>query len=58
MTSPKKWNTKHAVNELIFLLVTHIAYSDAWIDSYGILKSGQGAELIWTDWTYRRMIRF
>jgi hypothetical protein len=32
------------VNELRFLLVTHIAYSDARIDSYGILKLRQGAE--------------
>jgi hypothetical protein len=37
-------NTKVFDNELIFLLVTHMAYSDAWFGSYGILKSGQGAE--------------
>ncbi len=33
-------NTKVAVNELSFPLVTHTAYSDARFDSYGILKSG------------------
>jgi hypothetical protein len=37
-------NTKVVANELSFLLVTHTTNSDAWFDSYGILKSGQGAE--------------
>jgi hypothetical protein len=55
MTSTETLNMKFAVNELIFPLVTHTAYSKAWFDSYGILNSGQG---FWTDWTYRRMIRF
>jgi hypothetical protein len=32
------------VNELIFLLVTHTAYSDARFDTYRILNSGRGAE--------------
>jgi hypothetical protein len=53
MTSPETLNTKFAVNELSFLLVTHMVYSDARFDSYGILMSGQGAELIWIDWKYR-----
>jgi hypothetical protein len=44
MTSPETLNTKFAVNELSFLLVTHMVYSDARFDSYGILKSGQGVE--------------
>jgi hypothetical protein len=44
MTFPKTLNTKVAVNELSFPLVTHTAYSDAWFDSYEILKSGRGAE--------------
>jgi hypothetical protein len=44
MTSLETLNTKVAVNELIFLLVTHTVYSDARFDSYGILKSGWGAE--------------
>jgi hypothetical protein len=44
MTFPETLNTKVTINELIFLLVTHTAYSDARFDSYGILKSGQGAE--------------
>jgi hypothetical protein len=44
MTSPETSNTKVSVNKLSFLLVTHTTYSDAWFDSYRILKSGQGAE--------------
>jgi hypothetical protein len=43
MTSPETLNTKVVVDELIFPLVTHTTYSDARFDSYGILKSGQGA---------------
>jgi hypothetical protein len=37
-------NTKVADNDLSFLLVTHIAFSDARFGSYGILKSGRGAQ--------------
>jgi hypothetical protein len=37
-------NTKVSVNKFNFPLVTHTAYSDARFDSYGILKSGRGAE--------------
>jgi hypothetical protein len=44
MTFPKTLNTKVVVSELRFLLVTHIAYSDARFDSYEILKLGRGAE--------------
>jgi hypothetical protein len=44
MTFPETLNTKVAYNELSFLLVTHIAYSDARFGNYGILKSGRGAE--------------
>jgi hypothetical protein len=44
MTFPETLNTKVAINEVSFLLVTHMDYSDARFDSYGILKSGQGAE--------------
>jgi hypothetical protein len=40
MTFPETLNTKVAVNELRFPLVTHTAYSDARFDSYEILKSG------------------
>jgi hypothetical protein len=39
-------NTKCSVNELIFPLVTHMVNSDAWFDSYWVLKTGQGAEQI------------
>jgi hypothetical protein len=44
MTFPETLNTKVAINELSFPLVTHMAYSDARFDSYEILKSGRGAE--------------
>jgi hypothetical protein len=44
MTFPETLNTKVAVNEISFPLVTHMASSYARFDSYGILKSGQGAE--------------
>jgi hypothetical protein len=44
MTFPETLNTKVADNELSFPLVTHMAYSDARFDNYGILKSGRGAE--------------
>jgi hypothetical protein len=43
MTSLETLNMKRAVNELSFPLVTHTAISDAWFDSYGLLKSEQGA---------------
>jgi hypothetical protein len=43
MTSLETLNTKVSVNELSFSLVTHPVYSYARFDSYGILKSGQGA---------------
>jgi hypothetical protein len=52
MTSPETSNTKVVTNGFRFLLVTHMVSSDAWFDSYGFLKSGQGAELIWTDQTH------
>jgi hypothetical protein len=35
---------KFSINELNFSLVTHTIDSKARFDSYGILKSGQGAE--------------
>jgi hypothetical protein len=44
MTFPETLNTKVAVNELSFPLVTHMAYSNARFDSYAILKPGRGAE--------------
>jgi hypothetical protein len=44
MTFPETLNITVADNELSFPLVTHTAYSNARFDSYGILKSGQGAE--------------
>jgi hypothetical protein len=44
MTSLETLNTKFTVNKLRFLLVTHTVNSDVRFNSYGILKSGQGAE--------------
>jgi hypothetical protein len=44
MTFLETLNTKVADNDLSFPLVTHMAYSDARFGSYGILKSGRGAE--------------
>jgi hypothetical protein len=44
MTFPETLNTKVADNELSFLLVTHMAYSNARFCSYRILKSGRRAE--------------
>jgi hypothetical protein len=44
MIFPETLNTKVADNDLSFPLVTHMAFSDAWFGSYGILKSGRGAE--------------
>jgi hypothetical protein len=44
MTTVETLNTKLAINELSFLLVTHTSDFDAGFDCYGILKSGQGAE--------------
>jgi hypothetical protein len=58
MTSPETSNTKVVTNGFRFLLVTHMVSSDAWFDSYGFLKSGQGAELIWTDQTHGWIFRF
>jgi hypothetical protein len=44
MTTLETLNMKIAVSKLSSLLVTHMAYSDARFDSYGILNSIQGAE--------------
>jgi hypothetical protein len=44
MTSLGTLNTKFAINELSFSLVTHMVYSDPRFDSYGLLQSGYGAE--------------
>jgi hypothetical protein len=52
MTTPETLNMKLYINKLGFRLVTHTAYFNARFDNYGILMSGQGAELMWTEWTY------
>jgi hypothetical protein len=44
MTFPETLNTKVAINELSFLLVTHTVYSYARFDRYDILKSARGGE--------------
>jgi hypothetical protein len=58
MTTPETLNTKIVVNKLSFLLVTHMAYSDARFDSYRILKSGQGAENFLNRSVMQMMIRY
>jgi hypothetical protein len=40
MTSPDTLNTKVAINEFSSPLVTHMVYSDALFDRYGILNLG------------------
>jgi hypothetical protein len=49
MTFPETLNTKVADNELIFPLVTHVAYSDARFGSYGILNQDEVLKTFWTD---------
>jgi hypothetical protein len=44
MTFLETLNTKVAINELSFLLVTHTVYSDARFDRYDILNSARGGE--------------
>jgi hypothetical protein len=44
MTFPETLNTKVSDSKLSFPLVTHMAFSNARFGSYGILKSGRGAE--------------
>jgi hypothetical protein len=44
MTFLETLNTKVADSELSFPLVSHMVYSDARFGTYGILKSGRGAE--------------
>jgi hypothetical protein len=58
MTSQETLNTKVSVNELSFSLVTYTVYSDTRFDSYGLLKTGQGAEYFWTDQLYKQMMGF
>jgi hypothetical protein len=42
MTSLETSYTKDVANELSFLLVTHMTYFDARLDSYGILEVRTG----------------
>jgi hypothetical protein len=51
---PRNLNMKNTISELSFPPVTHMSCSDAWFDSYGVLKLGQGAEQI-LDTLDRRM---
>jgi hypothetical protein len=50
MTSLENVNTEFSINELSFSLITHTVHSDARFDSYGLLKSGQGAEYFVDRW--------
>jgi hypothetical protein len=49
MTTLESLNTKIVANLLRFLLVTHMASSDAWFNSYEFSKADCGAELFGTD---------
>jgi hypothetical protein len=40
MTTPETLYTKNVVNELRFLLVTHMTCFDIWFGHYGFVKSG------------------
>jgi hypothetical protein len=46
MTSPETLYAKNSANELIFPLVTHMAYFDTRFGHYGFLNSGYGADHI------------
>jgi hypothetical protein len=50
MTTLENVNTKFFINELSFSLITHTIHSDTRFDSYGLLKSGQGAEYFVDRW--------
>jgi hypothetical protein len=45
MTSSEMLYMKNTINELIFPLVTHMAYFNTWFGRYGFLKTEQGDEL-------------
>jgi hypothetical protein len=51
MTCPETLDTKNAINEHNFPLVTHTAYFDIRFGRYGFLKTERGAELFWTAQT-------
>jgi hypothetical protein len=46
MTSPESSYTKNVVNEISFLLVTHMSCFDIWFGRYRIFKSGFSSEQI------------
>jgi hypothetical protein len=46
MTSPATSNPENAINEHSFPLIIHTAYFDTRFGRYGLLKSGNGVELI------------
>jgi hypothetical protein len=50
MTSSETLYMKNAINELRFLLVTHMTCFDIWFGRYRILKSG--------FWVYKCLVRF
>jgi hypothetical protein len=49
MISPETLNTKIAIKELSFPLVSHTALSEEWFGSYRLLITEQGAELFWAE---------
>jgi hypothetical protein len=53
MTILKTPNTKIVSNYLSFLPVTLTVTADTRFDGYELSTTGHGAELFWTDWTWK-----
>jgi hypothetical protein len=58
LTSPETLYTKHAVNELSFLVVTHTTCFDIRFDRYEFLKLGFSVGQILDRLVYRGLVRF
>jgi hypothetical protein len=58
MTSPETLHTKDVINELISLLITHMAYFGIRFDCYDFLIQVSLLDSFWTDWLYRCLVRF
>jgi hypothetical protein len=57
MTSPATLYTKNVVNELSFLLVTHMTCFDIWFGLYVTLKSCFSSGLVTDRLDYRCLVR-
>jgi hypothetical protein len=53
MTTLKSPNTEIVANSLSFLPVTRTVTTNARFDSYELSITGHGAELFWTDLTWK-----